>query len=81
MVISNFLCGPRNWQIETARTIDREMRQRHELASEFQAESAATRSDRMIRQRPAYSRMAMAIVARAKASSPMHFSGVLGPRR
>ena len=33
MVISNFLCGPRNWQIETARTIDREIKQRIALKS------------------------------------------------
>ena len=33
MVISNFLCGPRNWQIETARTIDREIQQRIALKS------------------------------------------------
>jgi hypothetical protein len=33
MVISNFLCGPRNWQIETVRTIDREIQQRIALKS------------------------------------------------
>ena len=33
MVISNFLCGPSNWQIETARTIDREIQQRIALKS------------------------------------------------
>ena len=33
MVISNFFCGPRNWQIETARTIDREIQQRIALKS------------------------------------------------
>ena len=33
MVISNFLCGPRNWQIDTARTIDREIQQRIALKS------------------------------------------------
>ena len=33
MVILNYFCGPRNWQIETVRTIERRMPQRDELES------------------------------------------------
>jgi hypothetical protein len=33
MVILNYFCGPRNWQIETVRTIDRRMPPRDELES------------------------------------------------
>ena len=64
--------GPRNWQIATARAIEREMQQRSELGNKFHAESAPTRSDRITGQWPAYSRLAMAIVARVKAALPMH---------
>jgi hypothetical protein len=33
MVILNYFCGARNWQIETVRTIDRRMPPRDELES------------------------------------------------